>query len=55
MADEKGEPTKGNGFDLSSEDGKLVMSIMESNFPNFSVQGWKEIAIKNGLSVATAK
>ncbi|KAK8111692.1 uncharacterized protein PG998_008149 [Apiospora kogelbergensis] len=55
MADRHDQSANDDGFDLSSKDGKLVMSIMEANLPNFSVHGWSQIAAKNGLSVATAK
>ncbi|KAK8100454.1 hypothetical protein PG999_010828 [Apiospora kogelbergensis] len=54
MADRHDQSANDDGFDLSSKDGKLVMSIMEANLPNFSVHGWSQIAAKNGLSVATA-
>ncbi|KAK8130520.1 hypothetical protein PG999_002900 [Apiospora kogelbergensis] len=54
MADINDKSVAAETFEVSSQEATLIMTVMEHMHPNFDVQGWKAIAAKVGLSVATA-
>ncbi|KAK8108062.1 uncharacterized protein PG998_010075 [Apiospora kogelbergensis] len=55
MAENNDESVAAETFDVSGQEATLIMTVMEHMHPNFDVQGWKAIAAKVGLSIATAK
>ncbi|KAK6859531.1 hypothetical protein PG995_003167 [Apiospora arundinis] len=55
MADNDDTSAQAGRFEVTEREAKLLMVVLESCAPNFSIQGWDGIATKAGLSKATAK
>ncbi|KAK6821198.1 hypothetical protein PG987_015598 [Apiospora arundinis] len=54
MADNDDTSAQTGKFEVTEREAKLLMVVLESCAPNFSIQGWDGIATKAGLSKATA-